>query len=166
MIGTRPSDGRTGLWLVQDAPVFVAGTEDAIDVAFSRDGATLAVIRSNGADPPFGMELVTLAAGGSAAFYTGPLAQAMVDKVRNHPTNPGRLSMADLAAYQSKEREAVCGTYRIKYRVCGMPMPSSGGTTVAMILGILDQFDVASLKANMFAAGIKNEFSPPITWVS
>jgi gamma-glutamyltranspeptidase / glutathione hydrolase len=99
-------------------------------------------------NPEFAASLEAIAAGGSRAFYTGAVAQAMVDKVRSHPTNPGRLSMEDLAGYQAKEREAVCGTYRTKYRVCGMPMPSSGGTTVAMILGILDQFDVAALKPN------------------
>ncbi len=99
-------------------------------------------------NPELAASLQAIAQGGSAAFYSGPLAQAIVDKVRSHPTNPGRLTLPDLAAYQPREREAVCGTYRIKYRVCGMPMPSSGGTSVAMILGILDQFDVAALKPN------------------
>jgi gamma-glutamyltranspeptidase / glutathione hydrolase len=99
-------------------------------------------------NPELATSLETLANGGAAAFYTGPLAQSIVDKVTSHPTNPGRLSMADMAAYQAKEREAVCGTYRVKLRICGMPMPSSGGTTVAMIMGILDQFDVAALKPN------------------
>jgi gamma-glutamyltranspeptidase / glutathione hydrolase len=99
-------------------------------------------------NPELASSLETIANGGAAAFYTGPLAQAIVDKVATHPTNPGRLTMDDMAAYQAKEREAVCGTYRVKLRVCGMPMPSSGGTTVAMILGILDQFDVAALKPN------------------
>lgn len=99
-------------------------------------------------NPELAASLELIAKGGAAAFYTGPLAQSIVDKVRNHPTNPGRLSMADMAAYQAKERDPVCGTYRTKLRICGMPMPSSGGTSVAMIMGILDQFDVAALKAN------------------
>jgi gamma-glutamyltranspeptidase / glutathione hydrolase len=99
-------------------------------------------------NPELATSLELIAKGGSAAFYTGALAQSIVDKVRNHPTNPGRLTMADMAAYQSKERDPVCGTYRTKLRICGMPMPSSGGTSVAMILGILDQFDVAALKPN------------------
>ncbi len=99
-------------------------------------------------NPELAASLNTIANGGSAAFYTGPLAQAIVAKVAAHPTNPGRLTMADLAAYQAKERAAVCGVYRVKLRVCGMPMPSSGGTTVAMILGMLDRFDVAALRPN------------------
>ena len=99
-------------------------------------------------NPELAGSLELIATKGAAALYTGPLAQAIVDKVRNHPTNPGRLSMEDMANYQHKERQAVCGSYRIKFRVCGMPMPSSGGTSVAMVLGILDQFDVAALKPN------------------
>jgi gamma-glutamyltranspeptidase / glutathione hydrolase len=99
-------------------------------------------------NPELAASLETIANGGATAFYTGPLAQAIVNKVSSHPTNPGRLTMADMAAYQAKEREAVCGTYRVKLRICGMPMPSSGGTTVAMIMGILDQFDMAALKPN------------------
>ncbi len=99
-------------------------------------------------NPELAASLELIAKGGSAAFYTGALAQSIVDKVRSHPTNPGRLTMADMAAYESKERDPVCGTYRIKLRICGMPMPSSGGTSVAMIMGILDQFDVAALKPN------------------
>lgn len=97
-------------------------------------------------NPELATSLQTIANGGTTAFYTGALAQAIVAKVAAHPTNPGRLTMADMAGYQAKEREAVCGTYRVKLRVCGMPMPSSGGTTVAMILGMLDRFDVAALK--------------------
>ena len=99
-------------------------------------------------NPELAASLETVANGGATAFYTGPLAQSIVDKVRSHPTNPGRLTMADMAAYQARERDAVCGVYRVKLRICGMPMPSSGGTTVAMIMGILDQFDVAELKPN------------------
>ncbi|MBX7229519.1 MAG: gamma-glutamyltransferase [Burkholderiaceae bacterium] len=99
-------------------------------------------------NPQLAVSLELIAKGGAAAFYTGPLAQAIVEKVRNHPTNPGHLSMEDMANYQPKVRDAICGIYRIRFRICGLPMPSSGGTSVAMVLGILDQFDVAALKPN------------------
>ncbi|MEQ1669168.1 MAG: gamma-glutamyltransferase, partial [Sulfuriferula sp.] len=42
---------------------------------------------------------------------------------------------------------ALCGAYRI-YTVCGMPPPSSGGVAVLQILGMLAQYDVASLQPN------------------
>ncbi len=88
-----------------------------------------------------------IAAGGANAFYTGEIAQSIVDKVRNHPSNPGRLAMSDLAGYQAKVRAPVCGDYR-GYKVCGMGPPSSGGITVLQTLGILENFDVRAMKPN------------------
>jgi gamma-glutamyltranspeptidase / glutathione hydrolase len=80
-----------------------------------------------------------IAARGPRAFYTGEIARDIVAAVRNHPTNPGRLSLADLSGYRPVERAPVCGTYR-GYRVCGAPPPSSGGIAVLQILGILENF--------------------------
>lgn len=88
-------------------------------------------------NPAYAAVLRRIAAEGTSAFYTGPVAQAIVDKVRNHPTNPGRLTMADLAAYQPKKREAFCTDWRA-LRICGMPPPSSGAIAVAQIMGMLE----------------------------
>ena len=85
-----------------------------------------------------------IAAGGADAFYTGPIAADIVAAVRAHPTNPGRLSLADLAAYKVKERPAVCAPYR-GYEVCGMGPPSSGALPIGQILGMLEPFDLATL---------------------
>ena len=41
-------------------------------------------------------------------------------------------------------RAAVCGTYR-SYRVCGMPLPSSGGLTVLQMLKILEPYDLKAM---------------------
>ena len=57
---------------------------------------------------------------------------------------PGRTTLADLAAYQAKRREAVCTTYRA-YWVCGMGPPSSGGLAVGQILGLLAPHDLAAM---------------------
>ena len=54
------------------------------------------------------------------------------------------MTAGDIAAYDAKERPAVCGTYR-GYRICGMGPPSSGGTTVFEILKQLERFDLAAL---------------------
>ena len=86
----------------------------------------------------------SIAAEGADAFYTGPIARAIVKAVRDVPRNPGLLNLTDLASYEAKRRPPVCGTYR-KHAVCGMGPPSSGGLTVAMILGQLDRFDLAKL---------------------
>ena len=54
------------------------------------------------------------------------------------------IQTGDLAAYDAKERPAVCATYRV-YRICGMGPPSSGATTVFAILKQLERFDLAAL---------------------
>src|SRR5204862_5670814 len=45
---------------------------------------------------------------------------------------------ADVKAYSAKEREPVCGRYRV-WRLCSMAPPSSGGIAVLQILGILER---------------------------
>ena len=87
-------------------------------------------------NPDLAQVLRAIASDGADAFYTGEIAQAMVDRVNRHPHNPGRLSMQDLAAYRALKREPVCSDYKI-WTVCGMPPPSSGGIAIAQMLGIL-----------------------------
>ena len=89
-----------------------------------------------------------IADGGVNAFYTGAIAQDIVDEIADTTggITPGQTTLADLAAYRSKKREAICTTYRAQYVVCGMPPPSSGGLAVAQTLGILENFDLAPLK--------------------
>lgn len=83
-----------------------------------------------------------IAANGANAFYTGPIAQEIVSKIKSHPTNPGLMELSDLAAYQAKKRTPVCDFYRQKWEICGTNMPSSGGTSVLMTLGILENFNL------------------------
>lgn len=99
-------------------------------------------------NPEFAATLKAIAAGGADAFYKGAIAEDIVAKVTKHPSNPGKLALSDLADYTPKVREPVCGTYRVKYRVCGMPAPSSGGIAVLQTLGMLQGFDLASMKPN------------------
>jgi gamma-glutamyltranspeptidase/glutathione hydrolase len=90
-------------------------------------------------NPALAELLKRIARHGSAAFYEGPVAQAMVAKVRRHPSNPGRLQPADLQRYQPLRREALCQLWLQQYRVCGFPPPSSGQLTLMQILGLLEQ---------------------------
>jgi gamma-glutamyltranspeptidase/glutathione hydrolase len=87
---------------------------------------------------PYAQVLREVAAIGPDAFYSGPTARDIVAKVQGHPTNPGRLSEADLAGYRAKQRPALCSDWK-RYRLCGFPPPSSGHIAIAQILGILDQ---------------------------
>lgn len=95
-------------------------------------------------NPEYAATLRALAEGGADAFYNGDIARDIVSSVRGAADNPGLLSEADLAAYEAKTRPPVCVTYRGN-NVCGMGPPSSGGLTVGMILGILQNIDMGKL---------------------
>ncbi len=114
---------------------------------YNADGSPLAT-GTTLRNPVFASVLRRIASDGSKALLEGDIAQAMVDKVRNHPTNPGTLSMADLAGYQPVKRAPICSDYRANahdFRICGFPPPSSGAIAVGQILGILNNTHAASL---------------------
>ena len=93
---------------------------------------------------PYADTLKAIVDGGADAFYSGKIAEDIVATIKGHPTNPGGLSLADLAAYQVKERPAVCAPYR-GLDVCGMGPPSSGALSIGQILGMIEPFDIATL---------------------
>lgn len=95
-------------------------------------------------NPEYAATLRAVAEGGADVFYNGDIARDIVVAVRGAADNPGQLSEADLASYETKIRPPVCITYRAN-NVCGMGPPSSGGLTVGMILGILQNFDMGKL---------------------
>lgn len=108
--------------------------------AFGSPRATGTMLRN----PDYAQSLRSIAEGGADAFYKGSLAGKIVAAVNGHPTNPGELSLQDLAAYQVKERPAACAPYR-RYSVCGMGPPSSGALTIGQVLGMVEPFDIATL---------------------
>ncbi len=87
--------------------------------------------------------LKTIAFGGVETFYTGEIAQDIVEVVQNAPGNPGVLSALDLSIYAVRERPPVCAAFR-SHDVCGMGPPSSGALTVGQILGMLDDYDLSA----------------------
>ncbi len=102
-------------------------------------------------NPEFAAVLKGIAARGSSALLEGPVAQAIVDKVTKHPTNPGKMTLADLAGYQPKRRAPLCVDYAVAqagktYEICGFPPPSSGAIAVGQILGILARTPAAQMK--------------------
>jgi gamma-glutamyltranspeptidase/glutathione hydrolase len=97
-------------------------------------------------NPELAAVLHGIAQHGSGAMTTGGLAQAIADKVQKHPTNPGTLSVQDLAAYRAVGREPLCFDYPVaagpagaarNYSLCGMPPPSSGAIAIGQILGMM-----------------------------
>ena len=99
-------------------------------------------------NPALAAVLKSIAAQGSSALHEGEIAQAIVDKVRHHATNPGSLSRADLASYKPIRRAPLCHDFRASsrdLRICGFPPPSSGAIAVGQILGLMNQTNAASL---------------------
>ena len=132
-------------YLIQTDPLLpkVPGTRDYF---FDDDGRAVAV-GARLRNPAYAETLRLIRDDGVDAFYKGEIAQAIVDAVRTAPHNPGALVLSDLAGYEARVREPVCASYRM-HKVCGMPPPSSGGTTVLAILGLLEPFDVSALAPN------------------
>ncbi len=85
--------------------------------------------------------LDAIARDGASAFYAGERAHAIAAAVQEHG---GVLSVADLAAYRPAWRDPLSDTYR-GTRVYTMPLPSSGGPTLLLALGVLGRYDVAAL---------------------
>jgi gamma-glutamyltranspeptidase/glutathione hydrolase len=89
-------------------------------------------------NPALAAVMRSLAAQGSDAFYRGPMAAELAQRVQADAV-PGTLSEADLAAYVPRQRDAMCTLWLSVYRVCGMPSPSSGHLAVMQILGLLER---------------------------
>lgn len=68
------------------------------------EGATLT-------NPDYAAVLKGLAAEGPNAFYTGDVAQGIVDTVQAVEGNAGVMEMIDLALYDVVERPAVCAPF-------------------------------------------------------
>jgi gamma-glutamyltranspeptidase/glutathione hydrolase len=95
-------------------------------------------------NPDLAATLQKIAEGGKDAFYTGEIAQAIVDEINAYG---GVLSLEDLASYEPSIREPVTGTYR-GYQIISTPPASSGGTHIVEVLNILENYDLASMGVN------------------
>lgn len=81
---------------------------------------------------------------GRDGFYTGEVAQALVDTLAKYG---GVMTLEDLAGYEVMTHEPVTSTYR-GYTIISSPPPSSGGTHLIEILNILENYDVGALDVN------------------
>lgn len=102
-------------------------------------------------NPALAETMRAIADRGAAALSEGPIAEAIVAAVQGHRQNPGMLTLSDLQAYKAKRRDPVCIWYRSK-QVCGMPPPTSGGLTVAQILGQLRHLPVSDAEPGSVTA--------------
>ena len=125
---------------------------------FRKFPASLAQFSKNGTpyaagetlkQPDLARTLERIAAGGPAGFYEGETA-ALIEKEMK--AEGGLITAADLKAYEAKKRVALRGTYR-GYEVIGMPPVSSGGTTLLLMLNILEGYELRT-KGALSAASI------------
>ncbi|MEA2395080.1 MAG: gamma-glutamyltranspeptidase / glutathione hydrolase [Solirubrobacteraceae bacterium] len=85
--------------------------------------------------PELALTIERFGAEGAAPFYTGDLADAVVDWLE--PCG-GQLTRADLAAYEAIARDPVRASYRGR-EVLTNPPPSAGGILLALALTLLDR---------------------------
>lgn len=114
---------------------------------FKADG-TPREVGSTLRNPELAAVLRRIAEQGSRALHEGEIAQAIVDRVRSHPSRPGRLALADLANYQARQREPLCHDWRASgrtWQVCGFPPPGSGALAIGQILALLNETPAATL---------------------
>ena len=131
-----------------DADILARGTE-----AFAAEPNVAAIFLKDGKPYQAGDRLVQkqlaatlrmISAEGSAAFYNGPFAEKLAYTIHDHG---GIISPNDLASYRVTEDPPVRCTYR-GYEIISSPPPSSGGTTICLILNILEDYKMAELGWN------------------
>ncbi len=91
--------------------------------------------------------LKRIAKHGRDGFYAGKTAELIEQDMR---VNGGLITKDDLAAYQAVMRQPIEFTYR-GYTITTMAPPSSGGVTLAILLNILEAYDLAKLGHNSAA---------------
>ncbi|EHA8590369.1 glutathione hydrolase 1 [Cocos nucifera] len=77
---------------------------------------------------------------GAQAFYNGSVG---IDLVRDVQKAGGILTMKDLQKYQLKVKEPISADF-MGLKILGMPLPSSGGPGMILILNILAQYGIPS----------------------
>ncbi|MFB6272087.1 MAG: gamma-glutamyltransferase [Salinibacter sp.] len=92
-------------------------------------------------NPDLAATLRRIAEKGRAGFYRGKTAQLIAEEMER---GGGLITRADLRRYEAKWRTPVAFTYR-GHQVYGMPPPSSGGITMAIMGNILNAYDLGNL---------------------
>ncbi len=118
-------------------------------------------------NPGLAQTFKDIAKEGADAFYQGTMAQNLINKVQQHPLNPGLLSMRDMVNYRPVVREALCFSHTTKastpVQVCGMGAPSSGLLAMGQIMGTLAQTKAANDSAKAWSE--RNTVVPSANWL-
>jgi gamma-glutamyltranspeptidase/glutathione hydrolase len=143
--------------LAREGFVLVRGDTDILEAASARlrrDPEVARIfLRPDGTVPQPGDRLVqpdlartleTIAANGPEAFYSGAIPAAVEAASR---AGGGVLTAADFATYKVREMAPLSCPYR-SWTVVSAPPPSSGGTVICMVLGILEGYDLRAAGFN------------------
>lgn len=84
-------------------------------------------------NPEYAETLRRIAIEGPSAFYSGTIAQSIIDAALADP-NPGLLALSDFTSYRTIVRPVICGPFRDK-KICTTSPPSSGVAQI-MISGL------------------------------
>jgi gamma-glutamyltranspeptidase / glutathione hydrolase len=108
-------------------PVFVkAGGWKSGDTLFQRDLArTLTRIRD----------------AGQKGFYEGETARLIVEEMKR---GKGIISLDDLKNYDAKEREPMVFDYKKEYTIVTMPLPSSGGVLLPLMMHMVEDYPMST----------------------
>ena len=137
-----------------DADILAGATK-----AFLAEPNVAAIFLNNGRPWQTGERLVqkdlaatlkAIARDGPDAFYKGPIAEAVAAA---SAANGGILTTRDFATYTVAETQPVRCSYR-GYDLVSAPPPSSGGTTLCLILNILEGYPMRELGFHS-AAGLQ-----------
>ena len=124
------------------------GKSPASAAYFFPNGKALAV-GDRRTNPDYAASLRAIAKDGPAAFYSGAIAQNIVDAVHVGDIK-GDLSLKDLADYRILQKPALCGPFR-DYKICSAPPSSSGGVAMNQIMSLYDLISTASPDASLEA---------------
>ena len=81
---------------------------------------------------------------GADAFYTGEIAQDIVATVTGHPTNPGDMTLADLAGLPRRGAASRSAASTAPTRSAAWARPARAPIAVQQILGVLETTDMAA----------------------
>lgn len=111
------------------------GTNPASGAYFFPNGQALKV-GDRRTNPEYAEMLRRVAKEGPSAFYSGAIAQNIVNAVQSGEIK-GDLTLKDLADYKVLVKPAVCGPFQ-EYKICSAPPASSGGVAMNQIMSIYD----------------------------
>jgi gamma-glutamyltranspeptidase/glutathione hydrolase len=77
---------------------------------------------------------------GSAALYSGPLGDILIDYMKK---NGGFIAREDLTSYKTVERAPIRADYR-GWEILGPPPPAASGVHIAQMLNILEGYDITA----------------------